>query len=203
MLLLICLLAGSGARAQENPAPRDTVASDWTAHRAGQWVKRGDWKKGLAQTPHASVNTVDFALQYHRNPVLWDKVFAFMRTQDLQNLAPGKYPIDGDNAYAMVTQGPTKRLEDVKWESHRQYIDLHYVISGKEQIGVASLDKATVTEPFTDKSDNAHYDAQGTFYVAEPGVFFLFFPGDLHRPGITVPGIAEDKKLVIKIRVTP
>ena len=202
-LLPVYLLAASEARGQYKPSGADTAASAWTQRRAEQWVRHGDWKTGLAQKPHASVNAVTFALQYHRNPELWNKVFAFMKTRDLQTLAPGKYPIDGDNAYAMVTQGPTKRLEDVKWESHRQYIDLHYVISGKEQIGVAAMDKATVTEPFTDKSDNAHYDAQGTFYTADPAVFFLFFPTDLHRPGITVAGTPEDKKLVIKIRVSP
>ncbi|TDX01106.1 YhcH/YjgK/YiaL family protein [Dinghuibacter silviterrae] len=199
LLLTLCLAAGAlGLHAQ------DTTASYWTRHKAETWVHKGEWRKGLTGVnPHASVNPVDFALQYHRNPVLWDKVFAWIRTNDLQAIAPGKYPIDGDNAWAIVTQGPTKAMDTVKWESHRQYIDVHYVISGKERIGVASLDNATVTEPFTDKSDNAHYTVEGTFYTAEPGIFFLFFPHDVHRPGIIADGSPTDKKLVIKIRVSP
>lgn len=196
VLIAVFSLASAAVYAQ------DTSASAWPVSRARAWVAKGSWKKGLTQKTHTSVNPVDFAVQYHRNPALWDKVFAFMRTQDLEHLAPGKYPIDGDNAYAMISQGRTKPMDSVKWESHRQYIDLHYVIAGKEKIGVAPIARATVTEPFTDKSDNAHYTATGTFYVAEPGTFFLFFPHDLHRPGITVPGTPEDKKLVIKIKVS-
>lgn len=196
VLIAVLSLASATVYAQ------DTSSSAWPASRARAWVAKGEWKKGLTPKPHASVNPVDFAVQYHRNPALWDKVFAFMRTQDLEHMAPGKYPIDGDNAYAMISQGRTKLMDSVKWESHRQYIDLHYVIAGKEKIGVAPIGKATVTEPFTDKSDNAHYTATGPFYVAEPGTFFLFFPHDLHRPGIAVPGTPEDKKLVIKIKVT-
>jgi YhcH/YjgK/YiaL family protein len=198
MLLSLCLATASlGVHAQ------DTTTAGWTNRRAEQWVHKGEWRKGLTAKVHASVNPVDFAVQYHRNPALWDKVFAFIRSSDLQTMAPGKYPIDGDNAWAIISQGPTKALDSVKWESHRKYIDLHEVISGRERIGVASIDKATVTEPFTDKSDNAHYQAEGTFYTAGPGTFFLFFPHDLHRPGIAAEGSPTDKKLVIKILVTP
>ncbi|HTJ11278.1 MAG TPA: YhcH/YjgK/YiaL family protein [Dinghuibacter sp.] len=202
LLIAVFSAASMGAAAQVASPAGDTAASAWTVKRARAWVAKGEWKNGLTQKPHGSVNPVDFTLQYHRNPALWNKVFTFLRTQDLEHLAPGKYPIDGDNAYAMISQGHTKPMDSVKWESHRQYIDLHYVITGKEKIGVASIGKATVTEPFTDKSDNAHYNATGIFYTAEPGVFFLFFPRDVHRPGITVPGTMEDKKLVIKIKVS-
>ena len=164
------------------------------------WLLEGDWRRGLSMSPDASVNAVTFDLQYHRLQTTWDKVFTFLKYSDLQSMAPGKYPIDGDNAYAMITEGPTKAQDAVKWESHRKYIDLHYVISGKETIGVASLDKGTVTEPYSDQNDIAHYSADGTYYTAGPETFFLFFPQDLHRPGIAVAGTPQDKKLVIKIK---
>jgi biofilm protein TabA len=114
----------------------------------------------------------------------------------------GKLAIDGDNAYAIVTEGPSKELDKAGWESHKKYIDLQYVIKGKERIDVVNIDKATVTKPYDEAKDNAVYTAEGTSYFAVPGTFYLFFPQDVHRPNIKVDGFDDVvKKLVIKIKV--
>lgn len=136
------------------------------------------------------------------NKVWWDKAFAFLNDPKTDTLKPGKYIIDGDNVFAMITEGPTKQIDSVRWESHRNYIDLHYVIRGKEQIGAAPVSSATVTKPYDASHDAANYSVDGKYYPASPGEFFLFFPSDAHRPGIKAGGIDTDKKLVIKIRYT-
>jgi YhcH/YjgK/YiaL family protein len=138
--------------------------------------------------------------QYESDKVLWDKVFAFLGDSKLSTMAPGKYPIDGDNAYAIISAGPPKKLEDVKWESHKKYIDLQYVISGKVKLGMAQVSNATVTEPYSESRDAANYNVEGKFLTATPKEFFLFFPQDAHRPDIKVEGADSLKKLVIKIK---
>jgi YhcH/YjgK/YiaL family protein len=168
-----------------------------------QWFASKIWARELKLRPHASINVETFYRQYHLNKDEWDKAFAFLERRDLTNLAPGKYPIDGENVYAIITEGPTKDLQDTKWESHRKYIDLHYVIQGEEKIGVGLVKNATVTEPYDSSKDIAHYRLDGQMYVATPGEFFIFFPADAHRPGITTGGNLPDKKLVIKIRMEP
>jgi len=175
--------------------------TEWTNKTAAKWFKSKEWGKGLALSAHGSVDKVEFAKQYHKNTAVWDKAFTFLKEQKLDGLAPGKYPIDGDNVYATVTEAPLKEFEKSNWESHRKYIDLQYVIKGKEKIGVAQAAKATVTKPYDEKTDLVNYTADGKFYVAQPGYFFLFFPQNAHRPSIKVPGFDVDKKLVIKIRV--
>jgi len=167
---------------------------------ANKWVKSHEWAKDLKIKPDASINSVEFMKQYVSDKALWDKVFAFLGDSKLATMAPGKYPIDGDNAYAMVSAGPPKKLEDVKWESHKKYIDLHYVISGKVKLGMAPVAKATVTEPYSESRDAANYTVDGKFLTATPKEFFLFFPQDAHRPDIKVDGADSLKKLVIKIR---
>jgi biofilm protein TabA len=124
-----------------------------------------------------------------------------MRDSDLAKLKPGKYVIDGKEVYATVTEGPEKTFDQSTWESHRKYIDLQYVIKGKEKIGVAPVSSATIIKPYNETSDGANYTAEGQYYIAEPGAFFLFFPGDAHRPNIKVDGYDVVKKMVIKIRV--
>jgi YhcH/YjgK/YiaL family protein len=178
-------------------AQTDSVAKVKAAHK---WVKRREWAKDLKIKPDPSINSVEFMRQYEGNKALWDKVFVFLGDSKLATMAPGKYPIDGDNAYAMISNSPPKKLENVKWESHRKYIDLQYVISGKVKLGKAPVSKATVTEPYSESREAANYTVEGKYLTATPKEFFLFFPQDAHRPDIKIDGADSLKKLVIKIR---
>ena len=175
--------------------------TEWTKDKAVQWLKAGDWKNGLRIKPHASINPQEFAEQYHKNKEIWDKAFAFLNRKDLDTLSAGNYPLDGNNVYALVSLYNSKDPDNTKWESHRKYIDLQYVIRGKEKIGVAPVARARVTEAYDESKDIAHYEADGKYYVAEPGTFFLFFPQETHRPGIKVSSSVPVRKLVIKIIV--
>lgn len=190
--LLFLFFAVTAVHAQTDSAAKVKAAN--------KWVKSHEWAKDLKIKPDPSINSVEFMKQYASNKTLWDKAFAFLGNSKLATMAPGKYPIDGDNAYAMISAGLPKKLEDVKWESHKKYIDLQYVISGKIKIGVAPVAKATVTEPYSENRDAANYNVDGKYLTATPKEFFLFFPQDAHRPDIKVDGADSLKKLVIKIR---
>jgi biofilm protein TabA len=190
LLAGFCLLWFAAAQAQ-------TVSKK----EAEKWLKGRSWSGGTDLKASPSINTVTFYQQYQANKAVWEKVFAYIKVTDLNNLAPGKYPIDGDNAYASITEAPSKEEDKVAWESHKNYIDFQYVIRGKEKIGVIDVAKATVTNPYDATKDAANYTADGKYYVAEPGTFYLFFPQDAHRPNIKVDGFDLVKKMVIKIKV--
>ena len=172
----------------------------WNETTAKQWLDKKEWKNGFKPELFTAVNKVVFAQQYHKNRTAWDKAFAFLRDTDLTKIQPGKYPIDGDNVYAIVTEAPSKEFEASAWESHRKYTDLHYIIKGQETIGMAPVSKATVTKPYNETTDAANYNAKGQYFVATPALFFLFFPQDAHRPNIKVAGYDVVKKVVVKIR---
>ena len=168
--------------------------------KASKWVKSRAWAPGLKIRPDKSINSVEFERQYCRDKAMWDKVFRFLEDSKLSTLAPGRYVINGDSAYAIITLGAPKKPDGSKWESHRKYIDLHYVIAGKVKLGVCPLARAQVTQPYNETKDAANYNAGGKYYVATQKNFFLFFPGDVHRPDIKIQGFDTLKKLVIKIR---
>ena len=191
-IALFLLFTISVAQAQTDSAA--------TVKKAGKWVKSRIWANRLQIKADPSINNIEFMRQYQGNKELWDKAFTFLGDPKLLTLAPGKYPIDGDNAYATITLGAPKNIEDVKWESHRKYIDLQYVIKGKIKIGKAPAATAKVTEPYTEARDAANYTTDGRYLIATPKEFFLFFPQDAHRPDIKVDGYDTLKKLVIKIR---
>lgn len=185
-----------------NVLAQQTTNTMWTQKNAEKWVKSKVWSNGRPLTIHPSTNNVEFARQYEKNKAAWDKAFAFLNDKKLDTLAPGKYVIDGDDVYAMITEAPSKEFDKSAWESHRKYIDLQHVIRGKEKIGVAPVTSATITNPYDETKDAANYTAEGKYYVASPEIFFLFFPGDAHRPNIQIESgdTTKVKKMVIKIR---
>jgi biofilm protein TabA len=189
-LLIILIISGRIAGAQ---TPDSIKVAD-------KWVKSKVWAKDTKIKADPSINSIEFKKQYEGNKELWDKVFKFLGDPKLATLAPGKYVIDGNNAYATIAEGAPKNMDDVKWESHRKYIDLQYVIAGKVKIGVSPVSAATVTVAYDETKDVANYTAKGKFYIATPEEFFLFFPQNAHRPDIKVDGNDLMKKLVIKIR---
>lgn len=198
VLMAVSLVYSTMPRAQMTASKGDTQTS--SATQAANWLRHGAWRNGLPLKPHPSVDAEAFFAQYRANPALWDKVFTWLKKTNLDSIPAGKYPIDGDNAFAIISEGSTNPLDQTKWESHRTYIDLHSVIRGQERIGEAAFGKATVTEPYVPSTDIAHYDASGTIYTVSPGTFLLFLPDNVHRAGIRAEGAPTDKKLVIKIR---
>ncbi len=155
---------------------------------------------GKSLYPHETINKAEFAKQYQINKIYWDEAFAFLKNNNLDTMTTGRYAIDGDKVYATITENPTKNIDSTKWESHRNYIDLHMVINGEEKIGVADITKLNIIMPYDTSKDLVNYSGEGKFYVADPRTFFLFFPGNAHRPNITTNGNKPDKKIVIKIR---
>ena len=177
-----------------------SLCANAQSQQVNEWFQKKEWLAGLQLEPHETINKTAFAKQYQLNKQYWDKAFAFLKNHNLETLAVGRYDIDGDNVYAMVTENPTKNMDSTKWESHRNYVDLHLVITGEEKIGVADVSKLTVTMPYDASKDLANYSGEGKFYLAKPRTFFLFFPSDAHRPNVTTGSNKTDKKLVIKIR---
>lgn len=168
--------------------------------KAEKWFTGHEYLGGLKLVPAPSTNAVEFARQYKLNKAVWDKAFAYLKNTDLDKLPVGKYPIDGENVFASVTDVPNKPFDKTAWESHRKYIDLQYVIRGAEKIGVNPVAASKVTEPYNEAKDSAHYEADGKIYEAVPGTFYLFFPTEAHRPNIKVDGVDHTKKIVLKIR---
>lgn len=181
-----------------------TQAQTGNSQSAEQWVKNREWApSGFALQLHPSTDKAEFARQYAKNKALWDKAFAFLKDHDLEKIEPGRYTIDSTDAYVTVTDAPSKEFDKTGWESHRKYIDLQYVARGKEKIGVAPVQGATVIKPYDDTKDLANYTTEGQYNIAEPGTFFLFFPQNAHRPSILVDGYNTVKKIVVKIKYAP
>jgi len=165
------------------------------------WFHEAKWLSGSPIKAHGGTDVDSLYIQYHARPDLWKAVFEFLK-KDLKSLEVGKYPIVGDEAFAMVMEYETKKPEDAKWEAHRKYIDLQYVIEGEEKMGILPLGHAASPLDYNEEKDLIFFgDNNGEFFQATPENFFLFFPTDVHRPSILIEKPETVKKLVVKIAV--
>ncbi|KOH46697.1 YhcH/YjgK/YiaL family protein [Sunxiuqinia dokdonensis] len=165
------------------------------------WFHEGGWFSKDEPKAHASINITEFYNHYHAHADRWTAVFEFL-SKDLKSLDPGKYPLLGDQVFATVSEYSTKTPEEARWEAHRKYIDLQYLIEGEERMGQMPLSSALAPQQYDADKDLIFFGEQeGEYFTATPSCFFLFFPEDVHRPGILIEESKPVKKLVIKIAV--
>ena len=195
-MVLTSILGITNSFAQEDP-------SKWSAEKLNQWFQKGDWRNGWAVTPDPSINKLALAKAYFKNPDRWNKAFAFMKNNDLKKLEVKRHDIDGDNLFLNLSEYTTKNPETAKYEAHRKYVDIQYVVTGNEQIGIAPLSsKDKVAQEYSDAKDVELMTVKGgTMHKADPTRFFIFFPGDAHMPNLKDGSNSPVRKAVIKLKL--
>jgi len=135
------------------------------------------------------------------------KGFDFIKNNDLKNFKDGKYIIEGEEddpeIYANIQTLTTKTPENKKWEAHRKYIDIQYVIKGKEKTGFGILeDFNQIIEPYDQKKDIEFLNGNKFSFVnVQEGDFTVFFPNDVHAPMLACETSEEIKKVIVKIKI--
>lgn len=131
------------------------------------------------------------------------KAFDFLKNTDLKNIEDGSYKIDGKEIYANIQSLKTKPIEQKKWEVHRKYIDIQYVIKGEEKMGYGILeDFKTITEPYDNEKDVEFLNGEKFNFVdVQNGDFVIFYPNDVHAPMLAYSEPKEIKKVIVKIAI--
>jgi len=124
----------------------------------------------------------------------------YLAHTDLAAFEAGRHEIEGASVYAVVSEYVTKEPAGARWEAHRRYIDLQYLVRGTERIGHALVDQLRA-EPYDEQKDLLWLCGSGQFITLEPGFFMILWPHDAHMPGIAQDSPASVKKVVVKIAV--
>jgi biofilm protein TabA len=195
-MVVISLFGLSGSKSAQDP-------SAWSNKKIDKWFLKKEWTGGWTIAPDASINRREFAISYFKNKERWDKAYKFFLNNDLSKLETKRYDIDGDNLFATVSEYLTKNEETTNFEAHRKYIDIQYVISGVEIMNIAPLSSVKeVITPYDGAKDIEFMKVSNVVdYKATPTNFFIFFPGDAHRPGIKDKVNSTVRKVVIKVKV--
>jgi biofilm protein TabA len=124
----------------------------------------------------------------------------FLAETDLAGLAPGRHELDGQRLYALVSDYTPKPPGEGRWEAHRRFLDLQYVASGVERMGVAPIDRLTPAD-YDAERDMLRLSGAGDYLLFGAGQFMILWPGDAHMPGIDAGVPGPVRKIVVKIAI--
>lgn len=115
----------------------------------------------------------------------------------------GRYPIRGDEVFALVQGYHTAPGTEKRFEAHRRHLDIQLVAAGRERILYAPADALEVETPYEEESDVLFFREPGvsSSLLLTPGHFAIFHPADAHKPGCMAGRRDEVRKVVVKVRV--
>jgi YhcH/YjgK/YiaL family protein len=129
------------------------------------------------------------------------RALAYLRTTDVATVPPGRYELDGDRLVAMVQEYTTKPAADCKWEAHRKYIDVQYVVHGIERMGYVDIAATREIEKYDPERDVAFFEPGHNYVTVPAGTFTVFWPHDVHAPQCAVDALVSVRKVVVKVAV--
>ena len=100
--------------------------------------------------------------------------------------------------------GRTAPLADGRYETHRRYADVQYMVRGEEETAYLSMeDLAPATEYDAEKDIQFFHSAgaQPTVVHVSAGMCYVVFPEDGHMPCRCVSEAKNYQKIVIKLRM--
>lgn len=111
----------------------------------------------------------------------------------------GSFPLP--NGRFSVGEHTSHPVAGSEFESHRQYLDIQYVLSGQDVVGWAPVDALTPTGAFQCEQDIGFYQGTGEFIRVPAGYCYVVFPEDAHMPDCHLDQPTKFVKIVAKIKV--
>jgi len=145
-----------------------------------------------------SIDNADIYLSLSPN---FKTAFDWMRQTDVTDWEAGRYEVDEDRVIARIQRYITAPAEELKAESHRQYADIQYVVSGGEKIGYDPIESATPTGETIPEADIIFYNPTSHYLNMNAGTFSIFWPQDVHMPRCMRDKPLEVLKVVMKVKV--
>lgn len=115
----------------------------------------------------------------------------------------GTYTIN-ERSYANVMEYNTVKESNLGYEAHRKYLDIHYVLRGREIIKWKPVDGMTTKTPYDTEKDAAFFDSQEPekgLILLENNRYAIMFPKDGHSCQYSVGDSEIIKKIVVKIKI--
>jgi len=129
----------------------------------------------------------------------------YLENTDFSSVENGKYEILGNDVYALVQDYSSKPKSEGKFEAHKKYIDIQYIIKGEEQMGCADVSDFTDATEYSEEKDivflEPKTDCNQEFIKVKENEFIIFYPQDAHMPSISVDNSAYVKKVVVKVKL--
>ena len=132
------------------------------------------------------------------------KALEYLKSNDISKMKPGRYDIEGDGLYILIQDFIAASIDDSRLESHKHYVDIHYVKEGFEHIGYIPMERVSKDiYEYDEKSDHAYYGRECDFYLLRENDIAIVFPHDVHMPRKRASIPVHVRKACAKIRLAP
>ena len=133
----------------------------------------------------------------------FEAAFKALREKAAEPFVKGKIPVCGDEIYINALEYDTRSVVDVKFEAHKVYIDVMLAISGMESISCRSgqIPEEMISD-YNEENDCylSGMEIPHSVFFMKPGDVCIFFPGELHAPGVFAEGERDHvTKFVMKV----
>ena len=146
------------------------------------------------------IDTLDNLGKYAALNPLFADVVDFLKSNDLQTMEPGKYPIKDKDLFLNLSLAKQRTKDTAFLETHVEMIDIQIPITCPETFGYTPLCDLPAFEYNAEKDITKYGDTKAQTYVTvNPGQFTIFFPQDGHAPCIIEK--EEIKKAIFKVKV--
>lgn len=104
-------------------------------------------------------------------------------------------------SYRILEPQNRKAPKDSRFEAHKKFIDIHFILSGSERALIADPANLDVIIPYAEERDIAFYSGEtAKDILLREGDFYIAYPWDAHAPDLQTHLNDGLRKAVIKIR---
>lgn len=129
------------------------------------------------------------------------KCFMYAKTHNLAEYNKGSYEIEGKQLFVNIVEYTTTTPEERFWEAHKQYLDLHLLLQGEEQIDLNFIQNM-VQKEYVGAEDFLSLDGEkNSSVILREGDFLICYPADGHRTAVEVDGPKPVKKAIFKVHI--
>lgn len=119
------------------------------------------------------------------------------------DLTVGRHELDG-KSYYNVDIYTSKDMATCRYEAHRKYIDIQYMVEGEEYIYITDIENLQISEQYSEEKDVIFFEGGEDVKpeVLTAGKYLIFYPQDAHKPSVRVSEVGSKvKKIVFKVKI--
>lgn len=146
--------------------------------------------------------SIALANKYDYHTEKFKLAYDFLRRLDLAVLQVGAVPL-GQGVVAHIQHYTTSPARELKFETHKKFFDVQYMVSGIEMFGLADITDLEPEGEYILSNDIAYYKEpsySGSILLRE-GDFIIVGPEEAHKPRCCVSSPCTIIKVVVKVPV--
>ena len=148
------------------------------------------------------IDRLDKWERYFRNSRRFSAAFNYLLNTIKNKVNDGCYKIEGNDLFANIDSYQTVNEHEKRFEAHRKYIDVQYIVKGTEAIYWLNVQDLTSETDYSYKDDIIFFnEADDCRLKLSEGFFVVFFPEDAHKPGCIWQKVENVQKIVLKIKI--